>query len=108
VSILAWKRGGTIVSEVHVPRTKVEDDRERVTRFPELARAIEKDWGQFHEHFDASDNKRDQLVLHSGDHTPFRALVAVLDAANGTRREMRTPRGAVTEVPAFNPTFAMR
>jgi biopolymer transport protein ExbD len=106
--VLAWKRGGTLVSEVHVPRTKVEEDREKVTRYPELARAIEKDWGQFHEHFDASDKKRDELVLHSDDHTPFRELVAVLDAANGTRREMRTPRGTVTMVPAFNPTFAMR
>ena len=107
--VLAWKQGSTLVSEVHVPRTKVEvGGSERVTRYPELARAIEKDWQQFHEHFDASDKRRDQLVLHSDNQTPFKELVAVLDAANGTRREVRTPRGAVTQVAAFNPTFAMR
>ncbi len=106
---LVWKQGGTVLSEVHVPRpAPAAGDGERGTRYPELARAIEKDWGQLREHYDASDRKRDQLVLHSDDRTPFRDLVAVLDAVNGTRRDLRTPDGKVARVAAFNPTFAAR
>ncbi len=107
--VLQWKSAGTLVSEVRVPRTGVQvGDTEKVTVYPELARAIGKDWAQFHEHFDANDKKRDELVLHSDNHTPFKDLVAVLDAANSTRRELRTPDGKVAMVPAFSPTFAVR
>jgi biopolymer transport protein ExbD len=103
---LTWKQGGTVLSEVHVPRSGVAG--EGATRYPELARAIEKDWGQLHEHYDASDRKRDQAVLHSDNRTPFRDLVAVLDAVNATRRELRSADGKVAQVAAFNPTFAVR
>jgi biopolymer transport protein ExbD len=107
--VLQWKSAGTLVSEVRVPRTGVQvGDTEKVTVYPELARAIGKDWAQFHEHFDASDRKRDELVLHTDNRTPFRDLIAVLDAANATRRELRAPDGKVAMVPAFNPTFAVR
>jgi biopolymer transport protein ExbD len=107
--LLQWKRGRTVVGEVRVPRVGVEvGDGEKVTRYPELSRAIEKEWGQYREHFDASDKHRDQLVLHSDDRTPFRDLIAVLDAANGTQRELRAPDGHVARVPAFNSTFAVR
>ena len=107
--VLQWKRGRTLISEVRVPRQGVEiGDSEKVTRYPELARAIEKEWGLYREHFDASDRKRDQLVLHSDDRTPFRDLVAVLDAANATRRDVRWPNGRVQREPAFNSTFAVR
>ena len=40
---LVWKQGGTVLSEVHVPRTPTAG--EGTKRYPELARAIEKDWG---------------------------------------------------------------
>jgi hypothetical protein len=46
--------------------------------------------------------------LHSDNRTQFRDLVAVLDAVNATRRELRTPDGKVAQVAAFNPTFAVR
>jgi biopolymer transport protein ExbD len=105
---LVWKQGGTVLSEVHLPRSGSAEGRAGVTRYPELARAIEKDWGQLHEHYDAGDRKRDQAVLHSDNRTQFRDLVAVLDAVNATRRELRTPDGKVAQVPAFNPTFAVR
>ena len=106
---LVWKNANTVLSEVHVPRHAVEvGGVEKVSRYPELARAIEKDWAQFHEHFDESDRKQDQLVLHSDDHAPFRDLVAVMDAVNTTRRDLRGPDGAVHRIPAFNPTFAVR
>jgi biopolymer transport protein ExbD len=107
--LLQWKHAGTVVSEARVPRTGVEvGDVEKVTRYPDLARAIEKDWAQFHEHFDAADHARDTLVLHSDNRTPFRDLIAVLDAANATHRDLRMPDGKVARVPAFNPTFAIR
>jgi len=106
---LVWKRAGTVLSEVHVPRNAVElGDSGRVTRYPELARAIEKEWGQLHEHSDPGDRKQDQLVLHSDDRAPFRDLVAVMDAVNDTRRDLRGPDGAVHRIAAFNPTFAVR
>jgi biopolymer transport protein ExbD len=106
---LVWKREGTVLSEVHVPRAGVDvGDREKVTRYPDLTKAIEKDWGQYREHFDPSDKKRDNVVLHTDDRTPFKDLVAVLDAVNGTHRALRNPDGKVSQVPAFNPTFAVR
>ncbi len=105
---LVWRQGSTVLSEVHVPRSPASGDRAGVTRYPELARAITKDWGQLHEHYDAADRKRDQAVLHSDNRTQFRDLVAVLDAVNATRREVRTPDGKLAEVAAFNPTFAVR
>jgi biopolymer transport protein ExbD len=107
--ILQWKHAGTVLSEVHVPRQGVEyGDDQKVTRYPDLAKAIEKEWSQHREHFDAADRKRDSLVLHSDNRTPFRDLVAVLDAANATRRDLRSPDGKTVQVPAFNPTFAVR
>jgi biopolymer transport protein ExbD len=106
---LVWKLAGTVISETHVPRNAVElGAGEKVTRYPELAKAIEKEWGQLHEHSDPDDRKQDQLVLHSEDRAPFRDLVAVMDAASATRRDLRGPDGAVHRITAFNPTFAVR
>jgi biopolymer transport protein ExbD len=110
--VLQWKQGRTVVSEERIPRAGVEiggeTSAEKVTRYPELAHAIERAWGQYREHFDASDKRRDQLVLHSDDRTPFRDLIAVLDAANATQRDLRAPDGHLARIPAFNATFAVR
>ena len=106
---LVWKLGSTVVSETHVARNAVEvGGTEKVSRYPELAKAIEKEWGQLHEHSDPNDKKQDQLVLHSDDRAPFRDLVAVMDAVRETRRDLRGPDGAVHRIAAFNPTFAVR
>jgi biopolymer transport protein ExbD len=106
---LTWKHAGTVISEAHVPRAAVMvGDGEKVASYPDLARAIAREWGQYHEHFDPSDKKRDALVLHSDDRMPFRDLIAVLDAANATRRDLRSADGKLVPVPAFNPTFAVR
>lgn len=108
--VLAWKDGPTVLSEVHVPRNPVEVDTgtEEVIRYPDLAKAIEKDWGQLREHFDPSDRRQDQVVLHSDDRAPFRDLVAVLDAIAATRRDLRAHDGSLTRISAFNTTFAVR
>ena len=80
---LTWKRAGTVLSEVHVPRHPVEiGDGQKVVRYPDLAQAVTKDWVQYREHFDAADRKRDQLVLHSDNATPFKDLIAVLVQAH--------------------------
>jgi biopolymer transport protein ExbD len=107
---LAWKRDGVVLTETFVPRaaTEIRVGDEKVVRYPELAKALEKEWTQNHEHFDAADKKQDQIVLHSEDRMPFRELVAVLDAANTTRRSIRTSDGASHDVAAFNTTFAVR
>ena len=107
--ILRWKQAGTVLSELHVPRQGVEyGDDQKVTRYPELAKAIEKEWTQHREHYDSADKKLDQLVLHTDNRAPFRDLIAVLDAAGATRRDMRYPDGRTMHVAAFNPTFAVR
>jgi biopolymer transport protein ExbD len=107
--VLAWKQGGTVLSEQHLPRQGVELGGDaKVIRYPELAKAIAREWTERREHFDAADHKRDQLVLHTDDRTPFRDLVAVLDAANATQRDVRTPDGRTQHVAAFSSTFAVR
>jgi biopolymer transport protein ExbD len=107
---LIWKRESTVLSETFVPRAPIEVAHagDKFVRYPELAKALEKEWKQYREHFDAADRKQDQLVLHSDDRVPFRELVAVLDAANATHRTFRTPDGKVREGAAFNTTFAVR
>jgi biopolymer transport protein ExbD len=106
--VLAWKHGGTVISEQHIPRQGVELGDGRGVHYPGLAKAIAREWTERHEHFDAADRKRDQLVLHTDDRTPFRELVAVLDAANATQRDVRTADGRTHHVAAFNSTFAVR
>jgi biopolymer transport protein ExbD len=107
--LLQWKHAGTVLSEAHVPRQGVELGGEaKVIRYPDLAKEIEREWSQHREHFDAADHKPDQLVLHTDDRTPFRDLVAVLDAANATRRDVRSSDGRTQHVAAFSPTFAVR
>ena len=59
-------------------------------------------------HFDASDRKRDQVVLHSDNRTPFKELVGVLDAVSSVKRDLRAPDGQVAKIAAFNTTFAVR
>ena len=103
---LVWKHGGTVLSETHVPRPEAALGAGGAARYPELAKAIQKEWTQYREHFDAADRHFDTAVIHTDDHAPFSDIVAVLDAVGATRREIRAPGGEVKQVPAFNPTFA--
>jgi biopolymer transport protein ExbD len=107
---LTWRREATVLSDTFVPRapSEVTVAGETLVRYPELAKALEKEWSQYREHFDAADRKLDQLVLHSDDRMPFRELVAVLDAAHTTRRPLKLTDGRTREVSAFNTTFAIR
>lgn len=107
---LTWKQEGTVLSEIRVPKAPIELGAEQgnMVRYPDLAKAISKEWGERGSHTDPLDRKPDQVVLHSDNRTPFKELVAVLDAINATKRDLRTSDGATAKVPAFNSTFAVR
>ena len=107
---LVWKQGATVVSENKVPKTPVEidsGDGRQVLRYPDLAKKIEEEWKQQRGHFDAADKKLDQCMLYSDNRTPFRELVAVIDALYAPKRDMKLG-DEVKKVPAFNMTFSVR
>jgi biopolymer transport protein ExbD len=106
---LVWKQGATVVSEVKVPKTAVEvgEGGDKITRYPELAKKIEEEWKQQGGHRDPSDRKLDQCILHSDNRTPFKEIIAVLDALYQPKREMKLPDGP-KQVPVFNMTFSVR
>jgi len=106
---LVWKQGSTVVSEVKVPKTPVEmgEGRNKIVRYPDLAKKIDEEWKQQGGHRDPSDKKLDQCILHSDNRTPFRELIAVLDALYSPKRDLKL--GAeVKQVPVFNMTFSVR
>ncbi len=107
---LVWKQGSTVVSEVKVEKKSVEagSGREATIRYPDLAKKIEQEWTQQGGHRDPSDKKLDQCVLHTDNKSPFKEIVAVLDALYSPKREMKFPDGTSKQVPVFNMTFSVR
>ena len=57
--------------------------------------------------YDPSDKKLDQAIMHSDNRTPFKEIIAVLDALYATRRQIKLPDGD-KELPVFNMTFSVR
>ena len=106
---LVWKQGATVVSEVKVPKTPVEigDGDVKVLRYPDLAKKIEEEWKQQGGHRDPSDKKFDQCILHSDNRTPFREIVAVLDALYAPKRDVKLTN-ETKKLPVFNMTFSVR
>ncbi|MGK3964283.1 biopolymer transporter ExbD [Sorangium sp. So ce118] len=106
---LVWKQGATVVNEVKVNKSPVElgDPSSKIVRYPELAKRIEEEWKTHGGHRDPSDKKLDQAILHTDNRTPFKEIVAVLDALYAPKREMRLPDGN-KQVPVFNMTFSVR
>ncbi|WP_437731612.1 ExbD/TolR family protein [Sorangium sp. So ce1335] len=107
---LVWKQGATVLSEVTVPKRPVEVGASGATalRYRELGDAIQREWERSGEHRVPGDRRADQAVLHSDDRTPFRELVAVLDAINSPRRAVLLDDGRSVEMPAFLATFSAR
>ncbi len=106
---LVWKQGATVVSEVKIPKTTQEVGGEaKIVRYPELAKKIEEEWKQQGGHRDPTDRKLDQCILFSDNRTPFKEIVAVLDALYAPKREMKFPDGSTKQVPVFNMTFSVR
>lgn len=101
---LIWKQGATVVSEIRVPKNNSEGE---IIRYPELAAKIKTEWEQNGSHRDPSDKKFDQAIMHSDNRTPFKEIIAVLDALYATRRLVKLP-DSEKELPVFNMTFSVR
>jgi biopolymer transport protein ExbD len=107
---IVWKQGATVLSENKIPKRAMELGTGDLTaiRYPELVDAVQSEWKRSGDHRDPSDRKVDLAVLHSSDRTPFRELVAVLDAISATKREMVLEDGRRAEMQAFSSTFSAR
>jgi biopolymer transport protein ExbD len=90
--VLSWKDGEAVARSVDVPR-----------QYPELAKAVAKEWRSSGVHTSPMDQERDKAVLHTSDDMPFQEMVSAMDAIAATKRPMA--RG---EVPAFALTLATR
>jgi biopolymer transport protein ExbD len=106
--VLTWKQGATVLSEQSVPRQGMAADEAATVRYPELAKALESEWTKNGEHRADVDRKSDQAVLHAEDRLAFRDMVAVMDAINAVKRNIKTPGGAVATVSAFELVLASR
>jgi biopolymer transport protein ExbD len=103
--VLEWRQGATVVSTVDVAKKAVEIDGGKGERFPDLASKIVDEWKANGSHRDASDHKLDQAILHTDNKTPFREVIAVIDAIYAPKREQATASGK--PLPAFNVTFSV-
>jgi biopolymer transport protein ExbD len=88
--VLSWREGQVVARSVDVPR-----------EYPALAKAIAVEWRSSGVHTSPTDTRRDEAVLHTGDDTPFKDMVAVMDAIEATERPL--VRG---KAPAFALTLA--
>jgi biopolymer transport protein ExbD len=75
--VLAWKDGDAVARSVDVPR-----------EYPALRKAIATEWKVNGVHTSPRDTQRDVAVLHTADDTPFREMVAAMDAIAATQRPM--------------------
>lgn len=105
---LVWKQGATVVSEVKIPKNQVEIGDAKIIRYPDLAKKLEEEWKNQGGHRDPTDRKLDQCILFSDNRTPFKEIVAVLDALYAPKRDMKFPDGSTKKVPVFNMTFSVR
>ncbi|MRG90703.1 ExbD/TolR family protein [Polyangium spumosum] len=102
---LVWKQGATVVSEIRIPKT--EQAIGELVKYPDLAKKLEAEWQANANHRDPSDKKLDQAILHTDNRTPFKEIVAVLDALYATKRTVKL-EGGDKQLPVFNMTFAAR
>lgn len=105
---LVWKSGATVLSETRIPRRPVLIGASEQPTYPDLAKALAREWETHGSHRDRSDLKLDQAILHTPDRLPYGDIAGVLDAIVQTKREMAFPNGDTNEVAAFNPVFAMK
>jgi hypothetical protein len=80
----------------------------KIIRYPDLAKKIEEEWKSQGGHRDPTDRKLDQCILFSDNRTPFKEIVAVLDALYAPKRDMKFPDGSTKKLPVFNMTFSVR
>ena len=81
--VLSWREGPVVARSVEVPR-----------EYPALAKAIAGEWRSNGSHTSPTDTRRDEAVLHTADDTPFKDMVAVMDAIEATDRPLLRGRSA--------------
>lgn len=101
---LTWKQGQTVLARHDVERKPVMIGGE--ARYPELAKRISSEWQHSGTHKAATDQRRDEVVLHAVNSLEFGELAAVLDAISATERD-RDLGGETRRVPAFAVSFAV-
>lgn len=106
---VVWKSGATTLTEARIPRQGVEAEAggTKFVRYPDLAKLVEDEWKRNGDHKNSADREVDRAVVHTADSLPFREIAAVLDAINAPKRDL-AQNGAVTKIPAFSTTFAVR
>jgi biopolymer transport protein ExbD len=106
---VVWKNGATTLTEQRIPRKGTEGELAggSFVRYPELAKVIEEEWKRSGDHKDPTDRQVDRAVIHTADQLPFKEIAAVLDAIAEPKRDMNM-NGAITKIPAFATTFAVR
>jgi biopolymer transport protein ExbD len=128
---IVWKAGSQVVTSIDVPRKDDLKDNNGVKsirygavtckpddqacfnamcgRPPEsrsLAETVACEWSTSGSHRAPGDKKLDQAVLHTDNDTQYVYIIGVIDAIYQTHRKAETG-GKVSEVPAFNVTFAV-
>lgn len=104
---LTWREGGTVVASTSLPRKAV--DRDGTASYPDLAKAVAMQWEQHGvTQVDCRKACQTTAILRTDDRLPFRDVVAVLDALNQRKRDVKLPNGSIFEVPVFNTTFSAR
>jgi biopolymer transport protein ExbD len=104
---LVWKEGTTVINTIDVPR-KPEKIGEKDMAFPTLAEKITEEWSKNESrHYAATDTKMDQAVLHTDNSTPFKEVIAVIDAIYAPQRKWKEPSGEITDRSALNATFSV-
>jgi len=103
--VLSWREGSTVLTKSDVPRNAVATA-SGDHAFPELARALEKEWLANGMHRATSDLARDSAVLHTPNSLAYAELVGVMDAV---RHVKRAEPGAIEHRadPAFAVSFAV-
>jgi biopolymer transport protein ExbD len=107
--VLAWKRGSAVEVDLKVPKRPVIVNQGTATeqiRYEELAEKVKAEWEARGSHRGEADPKIDQAVLHTDNRTPFKELIAVIDALYRPKRAF--PGSKKGELfPAMNVTFSM-
>jgi biopolymer transport protein ExbD len=104
--VLAWRQGNATVDSIEVPRTEAAGAGAQGLRFPDLAARIGREWRSRGQHTSPGDAAFDRAILHTDDTTPFRDIVAVIDAISATPRDVALG-GKPARVPAFRVIFAV-